>query len=40
MAYLRGIMKQDIGVRNASEIVKLMQENIESKTVKIPKIYN
>ena len=37
MAYLRGIMKQDIGVRNASEIVKLMQENIESKTEKFQK---
>ena len=30
-------MKQDIGVRNASEIVKLMQENIESKTQKFLK---
>ena len=30
-------MKQDIGVRNASKIVKLMQENIESKTEKFQK---
>ena len=30
-------MKQDIGVKNGSEIVKLMQENIESKTEKFQK---
>ena len=37
MVYLRGTMKQDIGVRNASEIVKLLRENIESKTEKFQK---